>query len=67
MYVKVRCGAVSDFNEHGGRDGGAGADSLADDRLGPFMLSLDGHAAAVKFMKKFKKPMLVCGGGLPAR
>eukprot|EP00884_Botryococcus_braunii_P009888 jgi/Botrbrau1/18900/Bobra.177_2s0058.1 len=40
-----------------------GADSLADDRLGPFMLSLEGHTACVKYMKKFRKPMLVCGGG----
>jgi len=40
-----------------------GADSLANDRLGCFSLSLDGHADAVKFMKTFGVPMLVTGGG----
>ena len=40
----------------------AGADSLAADRLGCFNLSLDGHAEAVRFMRKFGVPMLVTGG-----
>ncbi len=40
----------------------AGADSLAADRLGCFNLSLEGHAEAVRFMKKFNVPMLVTGG-----
>ena len=40
-----------------------GADSLAADRLGGFNLSLDGHADCVKFMKTFKVPLLVTGGG----
>ncbi|KAK9836274.1 hypothetical protein WJX81_001417 [Elliptochloris bilobata] len=40
-----------------------GADSLANDRLGCFNLTLDGHAEAVKFMKRFGLPMLVTGGG----
>ncbi|EIE27745.1 class I RPD3 type histone deacetylase protein [Coccomyxa subellipsoidea C-169] len=40
-----------------------GADSLAADRLGCFNLSLEGHAEAVRFMKKFNVPMLVTGGG----
>lgn len=42
----------------------AGADSLANDRLGGFNLSIDGHGEAVNFMKKFKLPMLVTGGKL---
>jgi len=41
----------------------SGADSLANDRLGGFNLTVDGHGEAVKFMKKFKLPMLVTGGG----
>lgn len=41
----------------------AGADSLAQDRLGCFNLSLEGHAEAVKYMKTFGIPMLVTGGG----
>lgn len=39
-----------------------GADSLANDRLGCFNLTLDGHAEAVKFMKRFGLPLLVTGG-----
>ena len=42
----------------------SGADSLANDRLGGFNLSIDGHGEAVSFMKKFKLPMLVTGGKL---
>ncbi|KAJ3223997.1 histone deacetylase [Chytriomyces hyalinus] len=40
-----------------------GADSLAGDRLGSFNLSIKGHGACVAFMKKFKVPLLVLGGG----
>ncbi|KAJ3115713.1 histone deacetylase [Physocladia obscura] len=40
-----------------------GADSLAGDRLGSFNLSVKGHGACAAFMKKFKLPMLVVGGG----
>ncbi|KAJ3101222.1 Histone deacetylase 3 [Phlyctochytrium planicorne] len=40
-----------------------GADSLAGDRLGSFNLSIKGHGACVSFMKKFKVPLLVLGGG----
>ncbi|GAM21978.1 hypothetical protein SAMD00019534_051530 [Acytostelium subglobosum LB1] len=40
-----------------------GADSLTGDRLGCFNLSLKGHAQCVEFMKSFKLPLLVLGGG----
>lgn len=40
-----------------------GADSLSGDRLGSFNLTLDAHAECVKYMKKYKIPMLVTGGG----
>jgi len=40
-----------------------GADSLSHDRLGCFNLSLDGHADCIRFMKKFKVPLMVTGGG----
>ncbi len=40
----------------------AGADSLANDRLGCFNLSISGHAEAVRFMKGFNLPLLVTGG-----
>ncbi|XP_057781937.1 histone deacetylase 9 isoform X1 [Salvia miltiorrhiza] len=40
-----------------------GADSLAGDRLGCFNLSIDGHAACVKFVKQLNLPLLVTGGG----
>jgi acetoin utilization deacetylase AcuC-like enzyme len=40
----------------------AGADSLANDRLGCFNLSIAGHAEAVRFMKAFNVPLLVTGG-----
>lgn len=39
-----------------------GADSLANDRLGCFNLSIAGHAEAVRFMKAFNVPLLVTGG-----
>mmetsp|Transcript_16717 Transcript_16717/g.46703 ORF Transcript_16717/g.46703 Transcript_16717/m.46703 type:complete len:524 (-) Transcript_16717:103-1674(-) len=41
----------------------AGADSLAGDRLGVFNLSIEGHAACLRFMQSFGVPMLVLGGG----
>jgi len=40
-----------------------GADSLANDRLGVFNLTLEGHAKCVKFMKNFNVPLMVLGGG----
>eukprot|EP00834_Sanchytrium_tribonematis_P000099 NODE_3_length_80033_cov_0.932970.p15 type:complete len:444 gc:universal NODE_3_length_80033_cov_0.932970:64297-62966(-) len=41
----------------------AGADSLGLDRLGPFNLSIQGHAACVEFIKSFNIPMILLGGG----
>jgi acetoin utilization deacetylase AcuC-like enzyme len=40
-----------------------GADSLRDDRIGNFNLSLKGHAECVEFVKNFNLPLLVLGGG----
>lgn len=40
-----------------------GADSLAEDRLGCFNLSVQGHGACVNYVKSFQKKMLVIGGG----
>ena len=40
----------------------AGADSLGNDKLGDFNLTIRTHAAAVAFMKSFNIPMLVTGG-----
>ena len=40
-----------------------GADSLTRDRLGCFNLTVKGHADCVKYVKSFKKPLLVLGGG----
>lgn len=40
-----------------------GADSLSGDRLGCFNLSLKGHGACVEFMKSFRVPLLILGGG----
>ncbi|KAK4704251.1 hypothetical protein P7C70_g1964, partial [Phenoliferia sp. Uapishka_3] len=40
-----------------------GADSLAEDKLGAFNLSMKGHAACVAFVKKFNVPMMILGGG----
>ncbi|KAH8920119.1 hypothetical protein BT69DRAFT_1313145 [Atractiella rhizophila] len=40
-----------------------GADSLAGDKLGPFNLSMEGHAACVSFVRSFNVPMMVLGGG----
>lgn len=40
-----------------------GADSLASDRLGEFNLSIMGHGCCVEYIKSFKIPLLVLGGG----
>ena len=40
-----------------------GADSLGEDRLGCFNLSISGHGACVAFVKSFNIPLLVLGGG----
>lgn len=40
-----------------------GGDSLSGDRLGPFNLSMRGHANCVQFVKSFGLPLLVLGGG----
>uniref|UniRef100_A0A9J8B0Z1 Histone deacetylase 3 n=1 Tax=Cyprinus carpio carpio TaxID=630221 RepID=A0A9J8B0Z1_CYPCA len=40
-----------------------GADSLGCDRLGCFNLSIRGHGDCVEFVKSFKIPLLVLGGG----
>lgn len=40
-----------------------GADSLGCDRLGAFNLSISAHGECVRFIKDFKIPLLVVGGG----
>jgi histone deacetylase 1/2 len=40
-----------------------GSDSLSGDRIGSFNLSMRGHAACVNFVKSFKLPLLLLGGG----
>lgn len=40
-----------------------GADSLAEDKLGAFNLSMKGHADCVSFVKSFNVPLIVLGGG----
>jgi len=40
-----------------------GADSLANDRLGTFSLSIEGHGKCVEFVKNLNLPLLVLGGG----
>ena len=40
-----------------------GADSLANDRLGCFNLSIKGHGACVNYVKGFGIPLMVLGGG----
>lgn len=40
-----------------------GSDSLAGDKLGSFNLSMRGHANCVEFVKSFKLPLLLLGGG----
>ncbi|MBW0506788.1 hypothetical protein O181_046503 [Austropuccinia psidii MF-1] len=40
-----------------------GADSLAEDKLGSFNLSMNGHAECVRYVKSFNIPLIVLGGG----
>ena len=40
-----------------------GADSLTQDRLGCFNLTLKGHADCVRFVKSFGLPTILLGGG----
>uniref|UniRef100_A0A0G4IDU1 Histone deacetylase n=1 Tax=Chromera velia CCMP2878 TaxID=1169474 RepID=A0A0G4IDU1_9ALVE len=40
-----------------------GADSLTQDRLGKFNLTVKGHAECVKFVRAFNIPLMVLGGG----
>jgi len=40
-----------------------GADSLSGDRIGPFNLSMRGHANCVEYVKSFNIPTLILGGG----
>ncbi|OHT06032.1 Histone deacetylase 1 [Tritrichomonas foetus] len=40
-----------------------GGDSLTGDRLGSFNLTIKGHADCVEYVKQFKIPLLVTGGG----
>ncbi len=40
-----------------------GADSLGCDRLGCFNLSMKGHGECIKYVKSFKIPTIVLGGG----
>lgn len=40
-----------------------GADSLANDRLGCFNLTIEGHGKCVQYVKSFGLPTLVLGGG----
>ncbi|KAL6120810.1 hypothetical protein NUSPORA_02393 [Nucleospora cyclopteri] len=41
----------------------AGTDSLAEDKLGVFSLSVEGHASCLKFVADQNVPILVLGGG----
>lgn len=41
----------------------SGADSLGEDRLGMFNLSVNGHSECLKFLLKYNLPLLVLGGG----
>jgi len=40
-----------------------GADSLTNDRLGDFNITLKGHGQCVEFMKSFDVPLILLGGG----
>ncbi|CAH7687653.1 hypothetical protein PPACK8108_LOCUS22465, partial [Phakopsora pachyrhizi] len=40
-----------------------GADSLAEDKLGCFNLSMNGHADCVRHVKSFNVPLILLGGG----
>lgn len=41
----------------------SGADSLTQDKLGVFNMSIKGHGACHKLMSTFGVPLLVLGGG----
>lgn len=41
----------------------SGADSLGEDKLGTFNLSIKGHSDCLKFISNFDIPLLVLGGG----
>lgn len=41
----------------------SGADSLGEDRLGVFNLSIKGHANCLRFIKNYNIPLLLLGGG----
>lgn len=41
----------------------SGADSLGEDRLGVFSLSVKGHSDCLKFLMNYNIPLLVLGGG----
>ncbi|KAG8865119.1 hypothetical protein FRB96_000008 [Tulasnella sp. 330] len=40
-----------------------GADSLANDKLGVFNLSMHGHANCVRFLRSYNIPLILLGGG----
>ncbi|KAA6402129.1 MAG: putative Histone deacetylase 1 [Streblomastix strix] len=40
-----------------------GADSLTQDRLGCFNLTLVGHGSCIEFVRQFELPLLILGGG----
>ena len=40
-----------------------GADSLANDKLGNFNLSVKGHGECLKHMMRYNIPMIMLGGG----
>ncbi|KAG9015814.1 histone deacetylase (class I) Clr6 [Tulasnella sp. JGI-2019a] len=40
-----------------------GADSLANDKLGVFNLSMHGHANCVRFLRSYNVPLILLGGG----
>jgi histone deacetylase 1/2 len=40
-----------------------GADSLSQDKIGHFNLSIRGHAECVKYIRNFGLPLIILGGG----
>jgi len=40
-----------------------GADSLADDIIGKFNLTIAGHSECVTYLKSFNLPLILLGGG----
>ncbi len=40
-----------------------GADSLSGDRLGTLNLTMEGHAYSVEYLKSFRVPLVLLGGG----